>query len=92
MTGPVGPGPAQPRVVVIGRPGCHLCDEAEAVVDEVCRAAGLGGRDNGWAVRSIDDDPELHAAYWELIPVVLVDGRQHTFYHVDPERLRAALR
>ena len=32
------------------------------------------------------------ARYGEYIPVVLVDGEQHDFWQVSPERLRAALR
>jgi hypothetical protein len=42
--------------------------------------------------RSIEDDPELLAEYAEQIPVVFVDGRQHDFWRVDEQRLRAALR
>ena len=45
----------------------------------------------GWRELSILDDEELRERYWELIPVVLVDGEQHDFYRVDETRLRAAL-
>jgi hypothetical protein len=41
--------------------------------------------------RSILDDDELRARYAEEIPVVLIDGRVHTIWRVDPVRLRAAL-
>ena len=61
---------AAPRVVVYGRPGCHLCEVAEDVVARVCRAAGAR-----WEVISVADDPQLLALYGELIPVVTVDGR-----------------
>ena len=44
-----------------------------------------------WAERSILDDPELSAAYWEQIPVTLVDGIQHDYWRVDESRLRSAL-
>lgn len=44
-----------------------------------------------WAERSILDDPELSAAYWEQIPVTLVDGIQHDYWRVDESRLRMAL-
>jgi hypothetical protein len=74
------------RITLIGKPGCHLCDDARAVIEQV---AGEVGAD--WDERSILDDPELAAAYWEQIPVVLVDGEQHDFWRVDPQRLRAAL-
>jgi hypothetical protein len=75
-----------PRVVLLGKPGCHLCDDARVVVARVCEEL-----DVGWRELSILDDPDLEAQYWEQIPVTLVDGRQHDFWRVDEARLRAAL-
>ena len=40
----------------------------------------------------ITTDDELYRTWWEQIPVTLVDGVQHDFWRVDPDRLRAALR
>ncbi|MHB1066909.1 MAG: glutaredoxin family protein [Candidatus Nanopelagicales bacterium] len=74
------------RVTLIGRPGCHLCDEARAVVESVCAETG-----QTWQERSIEEDPALYDQYAEQIPVVLVDGEQHDFWRVDAQRLRAAL-
>jgi hypothetical protein len=74
------------RITLLGKPGCHLCDDARLVVERV--AADLGVP---WDERSILDDQELMEEYAEQIPVVLVDGRQHTFWRVDEARLRAAL-
>lgn len=76
----------EPRVVLIGRSGCHLCDDARAVVVAVTEPLGIA-----WRELSIEDDPALADRYAEEIPVVLVDGRQHDFWRVDPDRLRAAL-
>ncbi|MER5767730.1 glutaredoxin family protein [Streptomyces sp. NPDC001985] len=73
-------------VTLIGKPGCHLCDDARAVVERVC-----GGVGASWEEKDITRDEALHRAYWEQIPVVLIDGEQHTFWRVDPERLRRAL-
>ncbi|SHN22045.1 Glutaredoxin-like domain [Actinacidiphila paucisporea] len=73
-------------VTLIGKPGCHLCDEARAVVAEVAAATGAVVVE-----QDITQDAELHRRYWEQIPVVLVDGEQHTFWRVDPARLRRAL-
>lgn len=75
-----------PRITLIGRPGCHLCDEARAVVAAVADEVGVG-----WQEWSIDDDERLRAQYGEQIPVTLVDGRTHDFWRVSPDRLRAAL-
>jgi glutaredoxin len=76
----------QARVTLYSKPGCHLCDDARAVVERVC--AELGER---FEEHSILDDPALLERYGEEIPVTLVDGRQHDFWRVDPVRLRAAL-
>ena len=74
------------RITLIGKPGCHLCDDAREVVARVADEVGVG-----WEERSILDDPALHDAYWERIPVTLVDGEPHDFWRVDAGRLRAAL-
>ncbi|MFF7885915.1 glutaredoxin family protein [Streptomyces sp. NPDC020794] len=73
-------------VTLIRKPGCHLCDDAQEVVEKVCGDLGVP-----WEHKDITEDEELHRAYWEQIPVVLVDGAQHTFWRVDEARLRKAL-
>ncbi len=73
-------------MTLIGRAGCHLCDEARSVIERVTADLGIG-----WHELSIDDDPQLRASYAEQIPVTLVDGRRHDFWRVDEARLRAAL-
>jgi hypothetical protein len=74
------------RITLIGKPGCHLCDDARAVVSAVAAETGVG-----WEERSILEDPALHERYWQQIPVTLVDGRPHDFWTVSAQRLRAAL-
>lgn len=74
------------RITLIGKPGCHLCDEARVVVARVAEDLGVG-----WTELDINEDRELAEKYWEQIPVTLVDGRQHDFWRVDEARLRAAL-
>jgi len=74
------------RVTLYGRAGCHLCDDARAVIDRVCRDLG-----EEFVEIDIDGDDELRARYGEEIPVTLVDGKQHDFWRVDEQRLRTAL-
>jgi hypothetical protein len=76
----------EPRVTLIGKPGCHLCDRAREVIERVAADLGVG-----WTEVSILDDPALRARYAEQIPVTLVDGRQHDYWRVDEDRLRSAL-
>ncbi len=73
-------------VVLVDKPGCHLCDDARDVIAQVCEELGVP-----WTSSSILDDPVLADRYWDQIPVVLVDGEVHDFFRVDPERLRRAL-
>lgn len=76
-----------PHVVLLAKPGCHLCDDARAVVADV-----LGEFPEAtFEEKSILEDPVLLDRYVEEIPVVLVDDRVHTIWRVDPERLRRAL-
>ena len=75
------------RLTLLTRPGCHLCEDARALVVRVADAAGVP-----WEERNIDDDPDLQARYAEHIPVVLVDGRVVGHLRLDERRLRRALR
>jgi glutaredoxin len=78
--------PGEPRVVVYGKPGCHLCEDAERVVAQVCAESG-----ERWRTLDISDDEALMRVYGEQIPVIFVDGAQHDFWRVDAQRLRGAL-
>jgi hypothetical protein len=82
----VGTTSGEPRITLIGKPGCHLCDDARVVVERVADDSGVG-----WRELSILQDPALAELYAEQIPVILVDGEQHDFWRVDEQRLRAAL-
>ena len=75
-------------ITLIGKPECHLCDVAREVVDLVVAESE---RDVVIEERSILDDAELYARWWEKIPVVLIDGEFHAHWRVSADRLRAAL-
>jgi hypothetical protein len=77
---------AAPRVRLLGKPGCHLCDDARAVIEAVCAELG-----ESYVEVDVTADAALMRAYGEEIPVTFVDGRQHDFWRVDPARLRTAL-
>jgi hypothetical protein len=76
-----------PRLTLLGKPDCHLCDDARAVVEGVL----ADHPEVSFEERSILDDPALLEAYFEEIPVVLIDDRVHTIWRVDEARLRTAL-
>ena len=76
----------QPRVTLIGKPGCHLCEQARAVIAEVCNELQVS-----FVELSILENPQLADLYFELIPVTLVDGKVHDQLSVSAERLKKAL-
>lgn len=78
-------------ITLIGKPGCHLCDDARDVIRSVIDDLPAGSPSVAVEERDILVDPVLHEQYVEDIPVVLVDGRMHTYWRVDPDRLRNAL-
>ncbi len=66
--------------------GCHLCEDAEAVL------AAVGGRRPFHLVRRyITDDPADYEQYKHDVPVILVDGVEIARHRLTPERLLAAL-
>lgn len=77
-------------VTLIGRKGCHLCEVARDVIDDV--VAALPESTSIVIVElSIDDDPALEELWREKIPVVLIDDRFHAHWRLDAQRLRDAL-
>ena len=83
------PASPTPPVLLYGRAGCHLCDDARAVVESVCAEAGVA-----WAEIDVDDpatDPAVREQYGEYVPVVTVGGVQQGFWRVDARRLARAV-
>ena len=76
------------RVVLYGRPGCHLCEEAREVLLRLRAATGAFELEEV----DIEGDDALHARYLERIPVVSLDGEELFDDVVDERRLVARLR
>lgn len=78
------------RVVLYGRAGCHLCDEARALVARVCDELGAT-----WAEVDVDvpgpGGTPLADELGEMVPVVDVDGVRRGYWRIDETRLRRAL-
>jgi glutaredoxin len=72
-------------VTVYTRQGCHLCDDAIAVVRNV--ATGRARIE----LIDIDADPDLVERYTVRVPVIAVDGVEIAEYHIAAEQLAAAL-
>jgi glutaredoxin len=76
-----------PRLTLITRVGCHLCDVAKEAISRVAAAAG-----EQWREVDVDGDSEIQAEYCDRVPVILLDGREHGYWRVEENRLLRDLR
>ncbi|MFM2237949.1 MAG: hypothetical protein RL389_296 [Actinomycetota bacterium] len=74
-------------LTLIGKPGCHLCDEAELAVQSVLDDFSAVSFEKA----NILENSELFEKYSEQIPVLLINGLVHNYWRIDTERLREAL-
>jgi glutaredoxin len=76
----------RPTVTLYGKPGCHLCDDAKALLETVARTHPL-------SVRKVDITtiPALFEQYRYRIPVIEVDGGPVLDWPTTPERIRRAI-
>ena len=79
------------RVVLYGRAGCHLCDEARTVVRVVTAESGATWTEVDVDAAAAHDGGALRREYGEQVPVVTVDGVPRGFWRIDAGRLRTAL-
>ncbi|WP_306363069.1 glutaredoxin family protein [Nocardia sp. CC227C] len=79
-----------PQVTLLTRAGCQLCTLALEQLRDICAEFGIEP-----ATVDVDEaaatDPGLRAEYGDRLPVVLLDGREHSYFDVDEPRLRADL-
>ena len=84
-------------LTLIGKSGCHLCDEARVTVNAVVGAfrAEYTGVARHIQVNLVEHDILVDEALWnkysEEVPVLLINGKIHNYWRIDPVRLRGAL-
>lgn len=79
------------QLTLIGKPGCHLCDDARGTIERVRTELAERGIETSLDELDILQDPQLARRHSEDIPVVQINGRRHAIWRVDPERLTAAV-
>lgn len=72
-------------LVIVSKPGCHLCEVMRGVVAPVAAELGLTLQE-----KDVRSDPEL-TRYRHDIPVLLLDGREVARHRVTEADLRARL-
>jgi glutaredoxin len=73
-------------ITLYTRPGCHLCEEAKALIEPLLSEFGATLREV-----NIDDDAELTRRYGTDIPVVFIGARKAAKHRVDPVKFRRQL-
>jgi glutaredoxin len=73
-------------VTLITRVGCHLCQDAEALLRRLRDELGFG-----YDELDVDADPARRDEYSDRVPVILIDGKEHGYWRVEEPRFRKAL-
>ncbi|WP_117208379.1 glutaredoxin family protein [Allorhizocola rhizosphaerae] len=68
----------EPRITLYTRPGCHLCEDAVAILHEIGEP---------FTEVDITTSTELEIEYGDRIPVILLDGKEHGYWRVEKDRL-----
>ena len=81
------------QISLIGKPGCHLCEDAKVALAATVATFYGSHPDAEVAVSEFNilEDSALAEKYADEIPVVLVNGKMHSYWHIDPARLLAKL-
>ena len=81
------------NLTLIGKPGCHLCEDAREVVDGVVQSfrSAFPAAQVSIHEENILENGALAERYREEIPVLLINGKVHNYWRIDPIRFRAAL-
>jgi glutaredoxin len=79
-------GADQRVVTLVTRVGCHLCDEADAVLRRLQAELGFA-----LETQDVDADPSRRAEFSDRVPVILIDGKEHGYWRVEEARFRGAL-
>lgn len=81
------------ELTLIGKPGCHLCEDAESAIERVLASFTAANPSVSVSMirHNILDDAELARRYSEEIPVLLINGQVHNYWRIDEVRFAGAL-
>ncbi|OBF28677.1 glutaredoxin family protein [Mycobacterium sp. ACS4331] len=81
--------PAQ--VCLLTRAGCQICDRVHAQLAALADELGFELSDVDVDAAAAAGDASLRAEFGDRLPVVLLDGAEHSYWEVDEPRLRRDL-
>jgi glutaredoxin len=81
----------RPRVELLTRDGCSICARVHARLAELAGELGFDLSTTDVDAIALAGDPGLRAEFGDRLPVILLDGREHSYWDIDEPRLRADL-
>jgi glutaredoxin len=82
---------SRPRVELLTRDGCTICARVHARLTELAGELGFELATTDVDAAAAAGNPGLRAEFGDRLPVILLDGREHSYWEVDEPRLRADL-
>lgn len=79
------------QVVLLTRAGCSLCERTAARLAELADELGFELTTTDVDEAAAAGDSAMRAEFGDRLPVVLLDGREHSYWELDEPRLRADL-
>jgi glutaredoxin len=79
------------QVVLLTRQGCSLCERTAARLVELAGELEFDFTTTDVDAAAASGDTAMRAEYGDRLPVVLLDGREHSYWELDEPRLRADL-
>ncbi|MEI6252981.1 MAG: glutaredoxin family protein [Mycobacteriaceae bacterium] len=80
------------HVELLTRAGCGICERVHGRLAELAAELGFDLSSTDVDAAAAAGDGALRAEFGDRLPVVLLDGREHSYWDVDEDRLRSDLK
>ena len=81
----------RPQVELLTRDGCTICERVRARLAELAGELGFALSMTDVDAAAAAGNTALRAEFGDRLPVILLDGREHSYWEIDEPRLRADL-
>ncbi len=79
------------QVQLLTRAGCTICDGVHAQLEQLATELDFDLSSTDVDAKAEEGDTSLRAEFGDRLPVVLLDGREHSYWELDEPRLRKDL-
>jgi glutaredoxin len=79
----------RPHVELLTRAGCGICERIHRRLAERAGELGFDLSSTDVDAAAAAGDGALRAEFGDRLPVVLLDGREHSYWDIDEDRLRS---